>query len=282
MENGILLFNKNVGVTSRSVDNELGKKFHTHRIGHLGTLDPFASGLLVIAVNKGTKFLPFLMDSPKTYLATLALGVKTSTGDTEGEVVQKEDVPSLNKEMIERVFASFLGDSFQIPPMTSAIKVNGVALYKLAHKGIETERKERPIHIDRLELISISKNQIVFLSTVSTGTYIRVLGEDIAKRLGTVGHLESLKRLSIGNFSLENAVDKDSVSEKSILDPTPFIISMEHYEIDPTLEKAVKDGKKMTLPKDYGEKVLLTLHHTAISVYQKESGVTYASLRGLF
>ena len=282
MENGILLFDKNVGVTSRSVDNELGKKFHTHRIGHLGTLDPFASGLLVIAINKGTKFLPFLTASPKTYLATLILGEKTSTGDREGEIVQKVDVPPLNKEIIERVFASFLGDSYQVPPMTSAIKVNGVALYKLAHKGIEMERKERPIHVDCLELVSIYKNEINFLSTVSTGTYIRVLGEDIAKRLGTIGHLKSLKRLSIGNFSLENAVDEDSVKEESIVDPTPFITSMKHYEINPSLEKAVKDGKKMILPNDYGEKVLLTVNNKAISVYQKESGVTYTSLRGLF
>lgn len=282
MENGILLINKNVGVTSRSVDNALGKMFHTHRVGHLGTLDPFASGLLVVAINKGTKFLPFLTDSPKLYSAKLVLGEATSTGDTEGATIIKKDVPSLNQQMIKDVFDSFLGDSFQIPPMTSAIKVNGTALYELAHQGKEVERKKRAIHIDSLDLISFHGNQIEFLTRVSTGTYIRVLGEDIALKLGTVGHLTSLKRLSIGNFSLENASAIENIDQNSIFDPTPFITCFPHYEIDDIKVKWVKDGKRLTLPSNYGERVLLTYEQKAIAVYQKENDLTYVSVRGLF
>ena len=129
MNDGIILLNKDKGMTSRNVDNAIGHLFHTKRVGHLGTLDPFATGLLVIGVNKGTKFLTYLDDSKKTYIAKLHLGKKTSTGDIDGEIFEEKDVPNFSQEEIEEVFASFLGEGEQIPPMTSAIKIDGVPLY---------------------------------------------------------------------------------------------------------------------------------------------------------
>lgn len=282
MENGILLIDKPTGLTSRNVDNAIGRMFHTHRVGHLGTLDPFASGLLVVALNQGTKFLPFLPSSPKTYLASLRLGEKTSTGDTDGEIVERSIVPSLDDTTIEKTLSSFLGESYQTPPMTSAIKINGVALYKYAHKGEEKKREKRLIHVSKIEAVSFDGTNLVFVVSVSSGTYIRVLGEDIALKLGTVGHLTSLRRLSIGNISVNDAKDFISIKEKDVEDPTPFICDMPHFEIAPSLEKAIKDGKKITLPSDFGPRVLLTIQKKAVAVYQKENGFLYRSERGLF
>ncbi len=282
MENGILLIDKPIGLTSRNVDNAIGHMFHTNRVGHLGTLDPFASGLLVVALNQGTKFLPFLPISPKTYLASLRLGEKTSTGDTDGEVVERSSIPSLNKVSIEKALSSFLGESYQMPPMTSAIKIDGVPLYKYAHRGEEKEREKRLIHVYKIELVSFDGTNLSFLVSVSSGTYIRVLGEDIASTLGTVGHLVSLRRLSIGNISLNDAKDLNSIKEGDVKDPTPYISEVPHFEIDPSLEKAIKDGKKISLLSDFGPRVLLTLGKKALAVYKKEGGLVYRSERGLF
>ena len=152
-QNGFILINKRVGVTSRSVDNVIQRLFHTRKVGHLGTLDPFASGLLVIAVNKGCKSLPFLDDSFKTYQATLSLGKSTSTGDLTGEVKEEKEVPVSNVSTIQTIFDSFLGESEQIPPMTSALHHEGKRLYDLSRKGIEIERKPRKIFIKSLKLI---------------------------------------------------------------------------------------------------------------------------------
>lgn len=281
MQNGIILLDKEAGVTSRDVDDALMKAFNTRKVGHLGTLDPFATGLLVIGLNKGTKFLPYLDDAKKSYIATLKLGDSSSTGDPEGTLTSGR-APSLTKEDIVTKLTSFIGKSEQLPPMTSAIKVNGEALYKAAHRGEEVERKARSIEIFSLNLVAYESDTIVFTCTVSRGTYIRVLGEDIAKSLGTVGYLTSLRRLSIGDFSLDQAKKLSELSEQDVLDPTIFIHTMKHIEIDESDLARVKNGAPMTLSADYGEKVLLVLHEEAIAVYQRTRDVYYHSERGLF
>jgi tRNA pseudouridine55 synthase len=282
MDNGIVFLDKKAGLTSRDVDNALQHLFATKKVGHLGTLDPFATGLLIIGVNKGTKFLPYLDDSKKTYIADLLLGEKSSTGDPEGEITEKKDVPALDKAAIADVLKGFLGPSLQLPPMTSAIKVEGQPLYKAAHEGKEVERTPRKIEIYSLNLISYEAPHLVFSCTVSRGTYIRVLGEDIALKLGTLGHLVSLRRTGIGPFLLDSAKPLDQLSAKDIVDPTIFVTTMKHVEIDDSWLMKVKNGQEIMLEQDYGEKVLLSLHGVALAVYSRVNDRFYVSERGLF
>lgn len=269
-------------MTSRDVDNELQHRFKTKKIGHLGTLDPFATGLLVIGVNKGTKFLPYLDDSQKSYIASLELGKSTSTGDPEGEFAPELPIPELDDKAIASALASFLGKGEQLPPMTSAVKVNGQPLYKAAHEGKEIERTPRAVEIFSLHLISYQKPVIIFTATVSRGTYLRVLGQDISKKLGTQGYLTSLKRTSIGPFLLEGAKKLKDVTLSDIVDPTFYLTGMKHVEVDETDVPKIQNGEKMTLAQDYGEKVLLVRHEVALAVYYRLQGVFYAAERGLF
>jgi tRNA pseudouridine55 synthase len=282
MENGILLLDKDPGMTSREVDNALQKKFATSKVGHLGTLDPFATGLLIVGIDRGTKFLPYLDDSRKSYLASLQLGISTSTGDPEGEKGPVKAIPELTEANIAGILHSMLGPSEQIPPMTSAIKVNGEELYKAAHRGEVKERVPRKIEVFSLNLIEYKEGVVVFTCTVSRGTYIRVLGEDLAAKLGTAGYLLSLRRLSVGIFDLTHAHKLADLSEKDLIDPTVCVNTMKHVEADTEWVHDIKNGKALTLSADYGEKVLLCLHGEALAVYKKVTDKYYVAERGLF
>ncbi len=281
MKQGILLLDKEEGMTSRKIDNILQKRFSTSKVGHLGTLDPFATGLLLIAIGKGTKCLPYLDSSRKTYVASLSLGEKTSTGDKDGEVVCFKE-PSLHEEdEIRRVLYSFLGKSLQLPPMSSAIKVDGVPLYKYSHKGIEKERKPRPIEVFSIRLLSYSSATIVFEVEVSSGTYIRTLGEDIASRLGELGHLIALRRTKVGEVKVEDAKKLGEIGEGDIVEPTPFL-NLSKIEILKEKVQDVYNGKKMLLEGVSDPEVALLYNGIALAVYQKEEDGLYASKRGLF
>ncbi len=282
MKSGILLIDKDIGMTSREVDNKIGRIFKTHKVGHLGTLDPFASGLLIVALNGGSKFLPYISDDSKVYEATLSLGEKTSTGDLDGEIIERKDVPPLSEEKVKEALLSFLGESLQLPPMYSAIKINGTPLYKLAHKAEEIERKKRLINVYSLELLSMKDKEISFKAKVSAGTYIRTLGEDIALSLGTVGHLTSLRRTSIGSISVKEAIHLAEVSEPMVKEPTPFLSSYEHIEVEAKDVKAIKDGRVIDMKRDCGSKIILTYEGIALAVYAKKEGSVYKAERGLF
>lgn len=280
MMQGILLVDKEAGMTSRKVDNLLQKRFLTKKVGHLGTLDPFATGLLIVAVGKATKCLPFLDSSSKTYEAELLLGSKTSTGDLEGEEILRKDPRIHEKQEIEETLSSFLGESTQIPPMSSAIKVDGVALYKLAHKGQEIERKPRKIVISSIRLLSQEGPRIRFEAEVSSGTYLRTLGEDIAERLGEVGHLVSLRRTKIGSVDVRKAKRIAEVSEGDLLSPLPFI-TLPKIEATEKQSEAIKNGKTMILDSHESE-VCLFFQEEALAVYTKGEDGLYRSKRGLF
>ncbi len=284
MNDGILIINKEAGLTSRNVDNKIGHFYGTKKVGHLGTLDPFATGLLVIGINKGTKFLPYLDDSRKKYVAELKLGIKTSTGDLDGEVIQEKDIGNIDVRKIEETLQTFLGDGEQIPPMHSAIKIDGEPLYKKAHKGIEVERKPRKITIYGLKLISFENGIITFEADVSRGTYIRVLGEDIAEKLGTIGHLISLTRTELGPFKLEDAISLNSLNENSIVDPSRFLTSFKSFEIiDEEDVKAVYDGVMVYVGEDLGERIIMKKDGKALAIYKKvQDTLTYKPERGLF
>ncbi len=202
---GLEIVDKPLKKTSFDIVREIRKKYNIKQVGHIGTLDPMATGVLVILVGEATKLSDYLMEHDKEYMAKIYLGKKTDTGDSEGKVIDNKEVPNLNKEKIEKVLFSFLGQSNQVPPMYSAVKVNGEKLYNLARQGINIERKPRKIEITDIELLDYENNEITYRVVCSKGTYIRVLCEDIAEKLETCGYMKELRRTRIGNFKIEDA-----------------------------------------------------------------------------
>lgn len=199
---GVFLLNKPLGISSNAALQKVRWLLRAEKAGHTGALDPLASGLLPICFGEATKFSHFLLDSTKRYQTTIQLGHSTTTGDVEGEVLLEQAVPVLTEESIQNVLNAFIGEIQQIPPMYSALKKQGRPLYELARKGIEVEREARPITIEAIQLLSFTESSITLDVTCSKGTYIRVLGEDIAKALGTQGHLTYLHRIQTGHFEL--------------------------------------------------------------------------------
>lgn len=277
--NGILLIDKKENKSTTFIDMIVKKRIGTSKVGHAGTLDPFATGLVICGVNKGTKILSYLENASKEYLATLKLGIKTNTLDREGEVLERREVKKHNKEEIEEVLRSFLGKIKQVPPMYSALKVNGVPLYKLARKDVEIERKEREVEIYDIKLISYENDEITFLTHVSKGTYIRTLGEDIAYRLGELGHLVSLRRTRVGRFKVEDSKDVDIISCDDIV-RIKDAVEFKKVEVDAKIEKLVRNGHKIKLPCE--EKVVLLISKSGeeLALYGYEDGL-YKCLRGL-
>ena len=213
---GIIIINKPIGCTSHDIVYKVKKMFN-EKVGHTGTLDPMAEGVLPILVGKGTLLSKYLIDHNKKYIVELQLGIKTDTADSEGKIVEQKTVneEKISKENIEKVFQSFIGKQEQMPPMYSAIKVNGKKLYEYARKGQEVEIKPRQIEIYNINLIqySIEKKQIKFEVFCGKGTYIRSLCEDIAQRFETVGYMKSLKRIQVGDFKIEDSITISQLEE---------------------------------------------------------------------
>lgn len=207
--NGIIVINKPKGCTSHNVVYQV-KKITNEKIGHTGTLDPMATGVLPLLIGKGTLCSKYLINHDKIYEVTLQLGKRTDTADSEGNVVEEKKVEDgmLEEKNIKNILKSFLGKQEQIPPIYSAIKVKGKKLYEYARKGQEVEIKPRKIEIYEIKLLKINKKekQIEFKVTCSKGTYIRSLCEDIAKKIGTVGYMCKLNRTKVGEFSIKNAI----------------------------------------------------------------------------
>lgn len=200
---GVFLLNKPLNISSNAALQKVRWLYRAHKAGHTGALDPLATGLLPICLGEATKFSHYLLDADKRYQTTIQLGTATSTGDVEGEVVESQAVPLLTEDSISKVLKQFEGDTAQIPPMYSALKKDGRPLYELARKGIEIERPARPVRISQIKLLSFTEQSISLDVTCSKGTYIRVLGEDIAKAMGAVGHLSKLHRIQTGHFQLD-------------------------------------------------------------------------------
>jgi len=197
---------KPVGWTSFDVVKKIRGITREKKVGHGGTLDPFAEGVLIVGTNRDTKRLSEFSETIKSYRAVLKLGETTNTLDSEGDIIKTMPVPEINRTLLEEVFDGFIGDYEQIPPMFSAKKVNGVRLYKLARMNKTVERQPVIVKIYKLTLNSTEINQIDFTVSCSKGTYIRVLGEDIAKALNTVGYLIRLKRTAVGNYNVKDSV----------------------------------------------------------------------------
>ncbi|MFQ6606710.1 MAG: tRNA pseudouridine(55) synthase TruB [Fidelibacterota bacterium] len=210
----ILPLYKPVGWTSFDVVKKVRSITGERKVGHGGTLDPFAEGVLVLGLGKDTKRLSTVIQSEKTYVATLQLGTETTTLDPEGEIIAEKPVPDLTEETIHSCLASFVGEQEQTPPMFSAKKVDGVPLYKLARKQITVAREPVKITIKAMTYIAYENHQLTFEVTCSKGTYIRVLGKDIAQVLGTVGHLIALKRTRVGQYRIEDAITMEMLAEQ--------------------------------------------------------------------
>jgi tRNA pseudouridine55 synthase len=214
MISGLLLIDKPGGITSFAVVRRVRKALKVKKVGHLGTLDPFATGLLPLALGEATKLAQFLLDEPKTYLATLKLGVETDTQDLTGQVTGESDcLPSL--EDVHRIAGSFVGEIDQVPPMYSAVHHQGERLYKLARRGEAVEAAPRKVVIHHLEIKDMALPQLTLRVECSKGTYIRTLAHDLGRALGCGAHLVGLTRLAVGPFRLEEALALDEIEQTS-------------------------------------------------------------------
>jgi tRNA pseudouridine55 synthase len=208
---GVLLVDKAEGMTSHDVVAVLRRKLDIKKVGHCGTLDPIATGLLLLTIGRGTKIQDLLMSEDKEYAGTLSLGVATSTQDREGAVVDERPVPQLNESEIRVAFEKFRGDFYQMPPMVSAIKHGGVPLYKLARQGKVVEREPRLVHVYRYTIDQIALPEIGFSVMCSKGFYVRTYAHDIGEALGCGAHLKSLRRTKSGRFDVANAISVDEI-----------------------------------------------------------------------
>ncbi|MCK9615307.1 MAG: tRNA pseudouridine(55) synthase TruB [Candidatus Omnitrophica bacterium] len=213
---GLLLVSKPGNMTSHDIVDFVRNKFKIRRVGHAGTLDPLAEGLLIVLVGKYTKLFPKFVNFDKEYLGVLKLGEVTTTGDCEGQLVKQEDYSYITESRIREVFSSFEGEIEQVPPMVSAVRVGGKRLYSLARKGITIARPARRVNIYSLNILNINLPFVEFCVRCSKGTYVRKLAEDIGERLGCGAHIIKIKRLSIGRFKLEDAVKLDDIDESHL------------------------------------------------------------------
>ena len=202
---GVLLVDKPQGMTSHDIVARMRRVFRIKKIGHAGTLDPMATGLLLILVGKATKVSQFLMSMDKEYTGTVKLGEATDSQDADGEIVETKTVPELTQADLEKEMATFMGDQYQTPPMFSAKKVNGQKLYKLARQGKTIEREARVIHVSRYDILDFNLPEVSIIVGSSKGTYIRTLAHDLGERLGCGGHLCALRRTQVGKFRIEDA-----------------------------------------------------------------------------
>ncbi len=214
---GILLINKPQGITSHGVISRLRKALDTRRIGHAGTLDPLATGLLVVAVGPATRFLQYLNLEPKTYVSTVKFGQSTNTYDAEGEVIQTRPIPENLEQQINNSLPQFLGKITQSPPIYSAIKVQGKPLYEYARRGEEVEIKARTQNIHSYTLDSISGDEAIFTITCDGGTYIRSLAHDLGEVIGCGAHIKELCRTGAGQFHLNQAIPLDQATADHII-----------------------------------------------------------------
>ena len=228
---GIFIINKEKGHSSHDVVMKMRKILHTKKVGHCGTLDPLATGVLPILVGKATKIEKYLVEHKKKYIAVIQLGEKKSTGDLEGKSIEKMavDLDKLTEQNIKNIFQKMIGKSEQIPPMYSAIKINGKKLYEYAREGTKIEIPPRKIEIYDLKLLNIDKKNktIEFEVYCSKGTYIRVLCENIAEKLGTVGYMKELTRTLVGNFNIEDSIKINEIEELNENELESKIINIE-------------------------------------------------------
>ncbi len=241
---GIVIMDKPEGVTSFKALGIIKKAYGTKRVGHTGTLDPDATGVLPILVGNATRAAELIVSTDKEYVTTILLGVRTDTLDMSGNVLEKRDI-NVTEDTIRETVASFVGDIEQIPPMYSAISVDGVRLHSLARQGIEVERQPRPVTIHEIEILDISLPEITLRVSCSKGTYIRTLADDIGEKLGTLAAVKTLRRTKTGFFDLSMAASPEQIAEnpeKCLHNLEVCFPDYESIHLDEKKSKMVKNG----------------------------------------
>jgi tRNA pseudouridine55 synthase len=285
MTDAALLLDKPVGISSNRALQEAKKLYRVRKAGHAGTLDPLASGLLLVLFGEATKFAGPLLDDDKEYLATLKLGEKTSTGDAEGEVLERKSV-AVPREHLEAVLKRFRGAIEQVPPMHSALKRDGVPLYKLARRGQSVERAARRVRISLLECTEFKAPQLQLRVRCSKGTYIRALAEDIGEALGTCAHLAALRRTACGRFSVEGALTLDSLAAmpealraKRLLGLDDLLRGLPRAQLDAVSEARFRNGQSLAIPVAEGICAVYGAHGNVIGLGLAERGGALRPLR---
>jgi tRNA pseudouridine55 synthase len=234
---------KPVGLTSHDAVQRVRRALRTRQVGHTGTLDPFATGLLVVLVGRATRLARFVESEAKTYLATARLGVRTDTDDRTGAVLEERPVPVLGRTQLEQALAGFAGAQRQRPPAFSAKHVDGERSYRLARRGAAVDPPELSVTVHRIELVAWEPPEVTFRATVSAGTYLRAIGRDLGERLGVGGHLTALRREAIGGLRVEDAVPVDRVGPEALLPPTRVLGHLPAFALDPSSREAVVHGR---------------------------------------
>lgn len=264
---------KEKNMTSRDVVNIISKHLHTKKVGHTGTLDPLATGVLLICTNHDTKLVDILTSKNKEYIATMRLGLQTDTGDITGNILKKASY-EVTKDQIIKVLNSFLGSSIQTVPLYSAVKINGKKLYEYARTGEEVTLPTRKINISSIELLDYHDDLIKFKTTVSKGTYIRSLIEDIGKSLGTLATMEDLVRTKQGNYKIEDSYTLEDIKNNNYIS-IPLNVVLEdypRYNLNENEYFKVKNGSKMSLNID--DKIVTLLYNNKpIALYRKENDI---------
>lgn len=250
---GVVLLAKPVGLSSNAALQKVRRALNAQKAGHTGTLDPLASGLLPLCFGDATKFSADLLHAEKEYETTIRFGVKTTTGDAEGEVVSERE-PTFDYQTFSEVLEKFRGEIEQVPPMYSALKKDGVPLYKLARKGEEIERKPRKVVISTLDVLDFNPPEATLVVRCSKGTYIRVLGEDIGEALGCGAHLKSLRRTAVGDLRISESVtlaDFEAMSEeerlKVLLPPDRLLSTLVRIDLDEAQTERFSHGGKVSV-----------------------------------
>lgn len=260
MINGFLLVNKDPGITSSRVVQIVKKKFQLKKVGHLGTLDPMATGLLIIAINRATKFASLLLQSEKSYRAEVTLGIQTDTDDAEGEAISSKEV-DISELEIKETLLTFLGASYQLPPDYSALKHKGKPMYKYARNGIKVEKAERKIFIKNIQNILIEIPKVSFDITCSKGTYIRSIARDMGARLGCGAHLSGLIRTSQEKFMLSDACSLDDINLEDIISLEKAFEDLDFIKLNEKDSKAFIHGRSIEI--DFDHTNLLRVYDSA-------------------
>ena len=271
---GVLVVDKPAGMTSHDVVDRIRKSLGTRRVGHAGTLDPDATGVLILGVGRATRFLSYAQASAKRYLATAVFGVTTTTQDASGEVVERRPV-DISEDDVRATAAEHTGELNQIPPMVSAVRVGGERLYKKARRGEEVERAARPVTIYELDVLSFSKEppEAVLDVRCSAGTYVRTLVHDIGASLGCGAHLRSLRRTEAGGFDEADAVELDVVGSRHLLPLADAVRDLTRIEIDDDAARLVANGRRLGLPSEdlvEGQHLALINGGDLVAVYARK------------
>ena len=278
--NEIVFVNKKKDMTSFDVCNKIRKALKLKKVGHTGTLDPNATGLMILLFDNATKVNQFLVDDKKEYIATVKLGIKTDSLDIDGNIIEEND-DKLENEDLNEILKSFIGKQKQLPPMLSAIKVDGKKLYEYFREGKEVDIKERDIEIFEIELLEKNIDSFTFRCLVSKGTYIRVLVQDILNKINKIGTLLELNRTKIDEFDIKDANEIEDIINNNYKSFSIYDILSKRYEIyECDDKKYILDGKSLKIDSD-AEKVLVVYNKEALAIYYKEKDSTYRCLRGL-